>query len=63
MSLTLNTRSGASVTVGGEYDHGGERGAVTLTVSPSPAKLTPAEARAVARKLMQFADRARGGAS
>jgi hypothetical protein len=60
VSLTLVSRAPRSrVTVGGEFDRGGRRGFVLLAVSPSPALLTRATARQVARSLVMFAERAR----
>ena len=60
MSLTLVSRSPRSrVTVGGEYDRGGRRDFVLLRVSPSPALLTRATARRVARALVLAAEWAR----
>jgi hypothetical protein len=60
VSLTLLSRTPRSrVTVGGEYDRRGRRGFVSLAVSPSPALLTRATARQVARTLTMFAERVR----
>jgi hypothetical protein len=60
MSLTVVSRSPHSrVTVGGEYDRRGRRGFVLLAVSPSPAQLTRAAARQIARTLVMFAERVR----
>jgi hypothetical protein len=60
VSLTLVSRNPRSrVTVGGEFDRGGRRGFVLLAVSPSPALLTRATARQVARSLVMFAERVR----
>jgi hypothetical protein len=60
VSLTLVSRKPRSrVRIGGEYDRGGKRGFVLLAVAPSPALLTRGAARAVARTLVQFAERVR----
>jgi hypothetical protein len=59
MSLTIKLATGGAVTVGGEFDDGGDRGKVTLAVPRKTEQLTPAQARTIARKLVQFADQAR----
>jgi hypothetical protein len=60
MSLTIRTRSGDQVTVGGPFDDGGRRGMVFISASQPRAMLTPAEARHVGRKLAHFAGVAAG---
>jgi hypothetical protein len=60
MSLTIVSKAPRSrARIGGEFDHGGQRGFVLLDVTPSPALLTRRTARDVARSLIRFAEAVR----